>query len=325
MFRSIKQFGKMALLFSILISLVILTGCSTTQTPPDQSGKAPEQSQSLQTTYPLTFKDDFDVEVTLPKKPERIVSFVPASTETLFALGLEGSVIAVTQYDNYPEGVQNKVEYVFEDSLKPNVEQVLKLNPDLIVLGMHDEKTVSSLRNLQIPVVQMNPQSLNETYLAIEKFGLLTGTQAEAKKIVEEMKQKEKNISDKVATIKESERTKVWLEVDPNLFTAGEGTFLDELLSKAGGINIAKDVKGWAQYSAEQVIAQNPQVILDTYSYYVPNVKESILSRPAWQSIDAVKSKRVYDLNSDMVTRPGPRIVEGLDSIAQALYPELFK
>lgn len=322
--RDVKLFRKTAIVFSLIFSLIFVSGCSTTQTP-QQPSKSPEQKTSLQTIYPLVFKDDARVETTLQSKPQRIVSFVPASTETLFALGLEGKVIAVTKYDDYPQGIQQKVEYIFDDSLHPNVEQILKLNPDLIVLGMQDEKTVSSIRNLKIPVVQVNPQSLEATYKTIEKFGQITDTQEQAKKIVDGMKLKEKTISDKVATIKATDRAKVWIEVDPDLFTAGEGTFLNELLTKAGGINIASDVKDWAQYSAEKVIAKNPQVILDTYSYYLPNVKDTILVRPAWQTIEAVKNKKVYDLDSDMVTRPGPRIVDGLESIAKVIYPELFK
>lgn len=323
MAKGIKLFKKFTIVFFLIFSLSLVSGCSTPQNQ-NQAPKVPEQKTS-QSTYPLTFKDDAGVETTLPSRPKRIVSFVPASTETLFALGLEGKVIAVTKYDDYPQGIQKKVEYVFEDTLHPNIEQILKLNPDLIVLGMQDDKTVSAIRNLKIPVVQMNPQSLEATYLTIEKFGQITDTQEQAKKLVEGMKLKEKTISDKVNTIKVADRARIWIEVDPDLFTAGSGTFLNELLTKAGGINIANDLKDWGQYSAEQVIAKNPMVILDTYSYYIPNVKDTISKRPAWQNIDAVKNKKIYDLDSDMVTRPGPRIVDGLESIAQAIYPELFK
>lgn len=322
--KNIKLFQQTAIVFSLILSLVLVSGCNTPQTP-KQPLTTPEQKTTLQTTYPLVFKDDAGIETTLPTKPQRIVSFVPASTETLFALGLEGKIAAVTKYDNYPQGIQKKVEYIFEDSLHPNVEQILKLNPDFIILGMQDDKTVSSIRNLKIPVVQLNPQSLEATYQTIEKLGLITDTQERAKKIVNEMKLKEKTIAEKIKAIKPADQVKVWLEVDPDLFTAGEGTFLNELLTKAGGVNIANEVKDWGQYSAEKIIAKNPQVILDTYSYYIPNVKDAILARPAWQTIDAIKNKKVYDLDSDMVTRPGPRIVDGLESIAKALYPELFK
>lgn len=312
------------LILSLLLTLA-LSGCGTANQNTPAPDKSAGTASARQSTYPLTIKDDSGTEVTLPAEPKRIVSFVPSSTETLFALGLDGKVAAVTKYDDYPQGVQQKVEYVFEDSLHPNTEQILKLNPDLIVLGMHDEKTIQSIRNLKIPVVIFNPQNLDSTYQTIEKFGQITNKQEQAKKLVSDMKAKEQAITQKVATIKEADRLKVFVEVDPNLFTPGKGTFLDQLVTMAGGINIAGDVNDWAQYSSEQVISKNPQVIFDTYSYYQKDAKEGILSRQGWQNIEAVKNKRVIDLDSDMVTRPGPRIVDGLESIAKALYPDLFK
>ncbi len=320
-----KNSGSILFILSLILTLA-LAGCGTAPqktTPEKNAGTGTASTQ--QTTYPLTLKDNSGTEVTIPAEPKRIVSFVPSSTETLFALGLEGKVVAVTKYDDYPQGVQQKVEYVFEDSLHPNTEQILKLNPDLIILGMHDEKTITAIRNLKIPVVVFNPQNLDSTYQTIEKLGQVTNKPEQAKKIVSAMKEKEQNIAQKVATVKEADRLNVFVEVDPNLFTPGAGTFLDQLVTKAGGINIAHDVTGWAQYRSEQVISKNPQVIFDTYSYYQKNAKEEILSRQGWQNIEAVKNQRVIDLDSDMLTRPGPRITDGLESIAKALYPDLFK
>lgn len=318
------MFKKRVLLVSLLVvGLLFLAGCGS-----GAKTTGPAQTNSVssgKTTYPLTVKDDSGSEVTLTKKPQRIISLVPSATETLFALGLEGRVAAVTKYDTYPQGVQQKVEYVFEDGLKPNNEQILKLNPDLVVLGIQDDKTITAIRNLNIPVVKFNPQSLEATYKTIEVLGTITDTKDQVGKIVAAMKEKEASIAKKVAGIKESERVRVWTEVDSSLFTPGQGTFLDELITKAGGVNIAADVKGWAQYSAEKVIAKNPQVIFTTYGYYEKNAVEKILARKGWENIAAVKNKRVVDLDSDMVTRPGPRIADGLESIAQALYPDLFK
>ncbi|MGE4273514.1 MAG: helical backbone metal receptor [Desulfitobacterium sp.] len=309
---------------ALSISFLIISGCQsdakTSRTPQSTAG----QEMAQQTSYPLKYTDDSAAESTLITEPQRIVSLAPASTEILCALGLESKLAAVTAYDTYPVGIQDKVEFVFVDSLNPNMEQILQLNPDLVVMGMHDEKLVSAIRNMNLPVVQLNPQSIAATYQAIEKLGYLTNTQEQAIKIIQEMKEKERNIADKISSLKDSERVNVWIEVDPGLFTAGEGTFLNELIVKAGGINIANDVKDWAQYSEEQIIAKNPQVILETYSYYMDNVKDTILARPAWQSIDAIKNAKVFTLDSDMVTRPGPRIIDGLASIAQTLYPELF-
>lgn len=320
-----KIWPKFSLVTVLVLTLFLITGCNTTSnqnsTPPQSSSGQPDAEQ---TSYPLTYTDDSGVETTLESEPQRIISLAPASTEILSALGLDPKLVAVTIYDNYPVGIQEKVEYVFEDSLNPNVEQLLQLNPDLVVMGMHDEKLISSIRSLNIPVVQLNPQSIDSTYQAIEKLGYITNTQEQANNTIQGMKEKEQAIADKVKTIKEADQVNVWIEVDPGLFTAGGGTFINELLVKAGGLNIAGDVEGWTQYSEEQVIAKNPQVILETYSYYVDNVKETILARPAWQDLDAIKKSRVYTLDSDMVTRPGPRIVDGLESIAKVLYPDLF-
>lgn len=314
-----------ALLITLWMTLVLLSGCNSST----QQGTAPPEAPSGQdtiqvTSYPLTYTDDTGVATTLEKEPQRIICLAPPSTEILSALSLDPKLIGLTVYDNYPVGIQKNAEYIFEDSLSPNMEQLIQLKPDLVVTGMHTDSFINSLRNLGIPVVHLNPQSLEGTYQTIEKLGYITNTQEQAQAVLQGMKAKEQAIADKVKAIKDSERVRVWIEVDPGLFTAGAGTFLNELITKAGGINIASDVQNWAQYSEEQVIEKNPQVILSTYSYYMDNVKATIAGRPAWQVIDAVSNDRIYDLDSDMVTRSGPRIVDGLESIAKALYPDHF-
>lgn len=315
---------KILTLIALLLSFTLITGCGGT-TP--EADKPTSEAPTTQTTYPLTLKDDSGYRVTLAAQPKRIVSLVPSATETLFALGLGDKVVAVTKWDNYPVGVQKKVEYVFEDSIRPNTEQILKLEPDLIVMGLmgNDQKDIESIRNLKIPVITVNPQTLVETYQTIETFGKLTDTQQQALKIVTGMKEKEQVIAEKIKTIKDSDRQRVWTEVDENLFTPGEGTFLNELITKAGGNNIAANVKGWGQYNSEQVIAKDPQVIFATYGYYQKDAVANIVARKGWENVAAVKNRRVMELDSDMVTRTGPRIVDGLESIAKALYPDLFK
>ncbi|HHY28793.1 MAG TPA: ABC transporter substrate-binding protein [Desulfitobacterium dehalogenans] len=320
-----KKRTLLPLLITLGVTLFLISGCNSTSQLGAASPETPAgQDTNQSTSYPLTYTDDTGVATTLEKEPLRIICLAPPSTEILSALGLDDRLIGLTVYDNYPVGIQEKAEYVFADSLNPNMEQLIQLKPDLVVTGMHNKDFINSLRNLGIPVVHLNPQSLESTYQAIGKLGYITNTQKQAQTVVQGMKEKEQAIADKVRTIKESDRVKVWIEVDPGLFTAGEGTFLNELITKAGGINIASDVQNWAQYSEEQVIDKNPQVILSTYSYYMDNVKATILARPAWQDIDAIVHDRIYDLDSDMVTRSGPRIINGLETIAKALYPDLF-
>lgn len=315
---------KILTLIALVLTFTLLAGCGSA-TP--EENKPTGVTPTTQTTYPLTLNDDSGSSVTLAEQPKRIISLVPSATETLFALGLGDNVVALTKWDNYPVGVQKEVEYVFEDSIRPNSEQILGLAPDLIVMGLmgNDQKDIEAIRNLKIPVVTINPQTLVETYQTIEMFGKLTDTQEQAHKIVSGMKEKEQDIVGKIKTIQESNRLKVWIEVDENLYTAGEGTFLNELITIAGGNNIAADVKGWGQYNSEQVVAKDPQVIFSTYGYYIPQAVENILTRNGWQNVEAVKNKRVLELDNDLVSRTGPRIVDGLESIAKALYPALFK
>lgn len=323
---------KSLVLLSIMV-MGVITACSFTSQETKNvvtEGQTVQESNQeslpseMQTVYPLTIQDDTGKEVTIPSEPKRIISLMPSHTETLFALGLEDRVIAVTKFDNYPVDIQEKVEYVFEDGLKPNIEQITNLQSDLVVLGSLNEELANQLINLKIPVVMFNPQNLEGVYQTFQALGTVTNTQLEAKKLIEQMQEKERIIEEKVAKISPEERVRVWLEVSINLWTAGKGTFLDELISKAGGINIV-DQEDWIQYPEEKIIAANPQVILTTYSYYVPNPSEQIVAREGWGNIDAVKNRRIVDLDSDRVTRTGPRIIDGLEEIAEALYPGLLK
>ncbi|TCS79933.1 ABC transporter substrate-binding protein [Tepidibacillus fermentans] len=323
-----KSLMKKSLLWlSVFVLLLgVLVGCSQ-QTAKNENQPAQNSSQelALKTTYPLTITDDTGTKVTITKEPTRIISLIPSNTETLFALGLEGKVVAVTKYDNYPKDVQKKVEYVFQDGLNPNVEQIIKLKPDLILLGSLNKKELTAkIRELKIPVLQFDPQSLDAVYQTIEKVGLVTNTQQQAKEVISQMKEKEKSIKEKLAALKPEQKVRVFVAVSPDLYTPGKGTFMDELITKAGGINIVED-QGWVQYNEEKIIKSNPQVILTTYGYYDKNAAANIMKKEGWQNIDAIKNKRVIDLDSDLVNRPGPRIIDGLESIAKALYPDLMK
>jgi len=310
----------------LVLALGVLSGCNQTI---QQGDNKPEASSNVattnqKTTYPLTITDNSGEKVTISKEPQRIISLVPSHTETLFALGLEGNVVAVTQFDNYPTEVQKKVEYSFADSLNPNTEQIVALKPDLIILGAHSPQLIEQLRKLNIPVVKFDPQNLQSVYKTIEDLGQITNNNGKATEIVNGMKTKEQEIAKKVATIKDSDKKRIFVAVSADYFTPGKGTFMDELVQKAGGINIVTD-QGWVQLNEEKIIQKNPQVILTTYGYYDKNAVATILAKKNWSQVAAIQGKQVIDLNSDMVTRPGPRIVDGLEMIAKAIYPELFQ
>ncbi len=318
--------SRISMVIAIILIFMIasMTGCSannqsqTPQVPQEEQ----DDSNGSKTVYPITIVDDTGTEVTFSAKPQRIVSLLPSSTEILSALG--NIPIAVTQWDDYPVDIKEKAEYIFEDALNPNLEQILNLQPDLIMFWLTSPEDTKTIRNLGMPVVVFDDKNISEVYETIALIGKVIDSQAQAEDLIEQMKAKEKNIDDKIAQLSEEQKRKIWLEVDSSLYTAGSGTFLDEIIMKAGGLNIANDVQGWGQFNSEQVIARNPDVILETYSYSDKKVVDNIKNRKGWESVEAIKNDRVISLDNNVISRQGPRIIDGLEMITQAIYPELF-
>lgn len=314
------------LVVSLILATSLLAGCRAGQEKPkdpatEQQGQV--NSGDLRTVYPVTIVDDLGQEVTISAKPQRIVSLLPSSTEILCALGQQP--IAVTKWDDYPADVQQKAEYIFEDSLKPNLEQILKLEPDLILYSLASKEDINKIKALGIPVAAFEAQSISAVYKNIELIGRITDSGEQAAHIIGQMQAKERSIEERITKLSADQKRKVWMEVDSLLFTAGKGTFLHEVITKAGGINIAEDIQGWGQFNSEQVIARNPDVILETYSYTDPAVIEKIKKRQGWNKIEAVINDKVMSLDNSMISRQGPRIIDGLEITARAIYPELFK
>lgn len=314
--------GLSGILIMFIVILAFLSGCSANQDQSPVQQEKPDIAQDGKTAYPLTIVDDTGTSVTIPAKPERIVSLLPSSTEILAALGQEP--IAVTQWDDYPKDITKRAEFVFQDALNPNLEQIVSLQPDLIMFWLTTPEDTAKIRSLGIPVVVFDDKDIAEIYETIAISGQIIDRQEEAHLVMEQMKAKEKSIEEKLAKLSVTEKRKVWLEVDSSLYTAGQGTFLDEIITRAGGLNIAQDVQGWGQFNSEQVIARDPDVIIETYSYADQNALEKIKNRQGWANIQAVKNNRVIGVDNNIISRQGPRIIEGLELTTKAIYPELF-
>lgn len=327
---------------SILLLTVFVAGCGSAKTSAPESsqgGAAANTATSANTTatsttaaaepaassdavtYPLTIKDDSGTEVTISKKPERIVSIIPSTTEVVFALGLGDQVVGVTDNDNYPEAVKTKEKV---GGFELNIEKIASLKPDLIVGGAEiTGKAVASLRKLGLTVVAVEPKSIQDVYQSIELIGKATDTVAKANEVVSGMKAQEEQVTKVLADLKPEDKPKVWVELDDTFYTVGKGSFIDQMVSEAGGINIAGNDEGYPQYSAEKVIQANPNVMLLNYNY-VEKAVEKAKARASWKSVDAIKNNKVFELTPDLVSRPGPRITEGLLQIAKFLHPDKF-
>jgi len=318
-----KYFWKFSLV--LVLMLAILAGCGSTEE--SNEGNNNEQTEEQTAAFPVTITDDAGNEVTIEEQPDSIVSLLPSVTETLFALGLDEEIVGVSDYDNYPAETAD-IQKV--GSMDLNLEAILALQPDVAFLqDYHVANASDGIKQLQeagteVVIVEIG-STFDSVYKSIEMIGQATGKLTEAEQIVTNMKDKVNELQEEAEGITETKS--VWVEISPqpNIFTAGNGTYINEMLEMIGAVNVAGDLEGWPKVSEEEAVNMNPDVILTTYGYYVEDASEQILARDGWQEVTAVKNGNVYDVDSDMVTRAGPRLVEGMEEIAKAVYPDVFQ
>lgn len=299
------------------------------QIEPNQQHQQSQQTQQttsdeLKTQYPLTVTDATGEEFTFEQAPERIISVSPAETESLFAIGLDQEIIGVSDYDDYPAAATTKTK--MGGITKPNEEAIIAAKPDIVFSGISmEENVVNKLRELGITVFKVDPRSYDDVMANIELFGQITDHQAEAKQVVDHLKQTREEVRAAVAGL--SEKKNVYLEFSPG-WTVGSGEFLNELVEMAGGVNVVASTQGWVQINEEHIIKSNPDVILyaaNLVDYDTNKPLEDIIkSRSGWNNINAIQDNQVVGIEQNILNRPGPRIAEGLKAVAKAIYPDLF-
>ena len=310
-------------LYKMLV--VILTVAIAITLASCKSNSKTDTNESSGNTYPLTVKDQMGREVVIEKEPERIISLAPSNTEILFALGLGGKVVGVTDYCDYPEEAKQKEKIGgFAD---PNMEKVLALKPDLVLATSMHEQPVRKLEELQIPVLVLNPKNIDEVLDALLLVGKVTNREKQAEELVANLKSRVESIEEKVSSIPEDKRPKVFYELWPSPITsAGPGTFVHDLIENAGGINVASDAaKSYPEYSQEMIIEKNPDIIIFSHHGSSNQTKEDIIKRPGWENVKAIKEGKVYYVDENIIQRPTPRLVDGLEQFAKIIHPEIFK
>jgi len=253
----------------------------------------------------------------------RYISLAPSTTEILFALGLDKEIVGVSSYCNYPERARQKTK--IGDFSHPNIEMIYSLKPDYIFsTGLEQAPVIEQLKQLNFKLYVADPSNIEELFITIKDIGDITGKSKQADEIINKMKIDIKEIVSKSELIPQESKKKVFIEIwhEP-LMTAGGGSFVDELITLAGGVNIAHDVKRpYSVFSAEKVISANPGCIIMTYMDKEVPLK-LIASRSGWAGIDAVKNKQVFNgISPDILLRPGPRVTEGLKELYNKLYPK---
>ncbi|GGG11647.1 ABC transporter substrate-binding protein [Paenibacillus abyssi] len=327
---------KKSALAVLLIVMMILAACGSNEpaannsalndpasavneTNADNANAEGTAEAAGQTEYPLTMVDVTGTEIVFEQAPTMVVTLVPSATETLFAVGAGEEVIGVDEWSNYPEEAAAKPKI---GDLTTNIESVSAMNPDLVVASASmNAQAIEQLRALGVTVFASNPKTLDETIAHIEEIGVIMNKQEQASAVAEEMRAVKQQV---VEAVKDAPKKRVYLEFSPG-YSVGKGEFLDELLTLAGGENIAGDQEGWFQIDAETVLQSNPEVIIYPDMGEDKTILELIQSRPGWDQIDAVKNDQVFAVANDPLVRVGPRLTDGLLEMAKAIHPDLVK
>lgn len=317
-----ETFGSKTCKVFLLLLLVVVTafylcGCSGSR----QGAEAGAEAGA----YPLSIEDDLGRQVIVTQEPQRIVSLAPANTEILFALGLGDKVVGVTDYCDYPAEAQDKEK--IGDFYGPSVEKIIALAPDIVfATGGIQGEVVQQLEGLNQTVIALNPDSLEDVLKAVEITGKITGQRPEAELLISEMQSKISKVKRETGSIPDDQKPSVfvviWFE-DAKIFTAGKGSFVSDLITLAGGRNLGDAAKlEFPQYSREKLMEEDPKVIISTaHGYPTPETVKEALNL---DSLQAIKNNRVFIVqDADLLTLPGPRLVQGLEMTARFLYPEI--
>ncbi|MFQ6127692.1 MAG: ABC transporter substrate-binding protein [Thermoplasmata archaeon] len=303
-----------SLLISVMVAIVFLAGfCAGFLMAPSLQG-------GERGTAGILVTDDFGRSVTVPQPVERIVSLAPSNTEILFALGLDDRVVGVDQASDYPsEALDKTVVGGYFGGY--NLEVITILDPQLILASsINDEQLIGGLENRSFAVIVLDASNISGVFRDIELVGKITETSSEAERLIANLTKRVENVTN--LTLDQSVYTpKVYIELDNNLWTYGPGSFGDDLVELAGGDNIAGDLDSpYVKLDEEYIVSSAPEVIISVFTPI-----DEIKSRPAWSDIPAIQNDRVYPIDGDLISRPGPRIVEGLEELALAIHPELFE
>jgi len=305
---------KKVLAFVLSVALLLaFTACQAQQ----PAAPAPAEQPAADTKFEVT--DLKGRTITFDKVPEKIVSLSPSNTEILYAIGAGDKVVGVTSYCDFPEEVKN-VEKIgsFEG---PNLELIQKVKPDVVLAGGYiQEDLIASLEKLNIPVVSTEATDFNSIFDSITLIGKVSGNEEKAAEVVKGMKDKIAEIQDKV---KDKTPKSVFYVVwtDP-LTTAGSGTFINDVIKSAGGINTAEKAEFWAKYSAEQLVKDNPEYLFSSkHATDVGVTVEFYKENSVFKNLDSVKNGKVYLMSDDnIIVRAAPRIVLAIEEIAKVLH-----
>ena len=275
-------------------------------------------------SLPVKVKDDLGREIEIKRSPQRIVSLSPSNTEILFALGLDAQIVGVTEYCNYPEGAREKTK--IGGFANPDLGKIVSLSPDLILsYGLLQKSMIEALEKRGLRVFWVNPHTVKEIFLSIERIGELTGALSEARKLKQIMELRLNHLRERLKGISEEKRPALFrvMGFDP-LATVGGDSFQTDVFYHAGGRNIFFDIKkDYFEVERETLFRRNPDVLV-ICGEDEEGLKKRLRENVVFKNLPAVKRDRIFVISCDLICRPGPRIIDAIEKIAGYLYPERF-
>jgi iron complex transport system substrate-binding protein len=270
------------------------------------------------------FKDEVGRDVIVPFPPKKIISLAPNVTEILFSLGLDQEIVGVSIHCNFPEKVQRKVRVGSYISL--DFEKIVSLKPDLIIAtgAGNTRDMVDRLERLGFPTYVIFPKNVEDVTRSVGHLSQLVGREKEGEEIIQEMRRRRERV---LALTLGLPRPRVFLQIgEAPIVTVGKNSFADDLIRLAGGDNVAGNEKEmYPRFGMEEILKRSPEVILISSMNPRGNYQKVLQEWSRWKTIPAVKNGQIYLIDSDLIDRPSPRIIEGLEEMARILHPGRFK
>jgi iron complex transport system substrate-binding protein len=304
-----------ALQIAILLAVCILCGSSCIKLL-KPSGPVYVGVQSHEVT------DEAGRKVLIPAKIDRIVSLAPNLTEIVYAVGAGDRLVGVTSYCDYP--AEARAVAKVGDTMKPSIERIIALKPQIVLVSTASqlENFTKQLDEQTIAVYVTNPNSADQIFRSIETLGGLFGTSDQAKQLAAELRRRTQAVE---AAVANRPPVRVFYQVsDEPLYTIGRDAYLTDLIRRAGGVSVTADVPtAFPRYSDEAALASRPEAIILPTGGSMGSANAKVTA--ALNNSPAVRNNRVHKINDDLLARPGPRLIDGLEALARALHPEAFK
>ncbi len=304
----------------LAVFLLVASACGAT-TPPTPTAPQPSESAAA-VMFPVTITDFQNRSITLPRRPERIVSIGPSITEFLFALGAGPRVAGVDDFSDEPAAAR-QLEKV--GAIKVNFEKVVSLRPDLVLSVKFSDGTIEKLAGAGLTVLVVDPQTIGDVARTAILLGRAVGADGDA--LAREIQKRVDDVRAKTSSA--STRPRVYHEIDASdptkIFTVGPGSYIHDLIEIAGGQNVAaRATSAYPQLSAEEILRSDPEIIVLAAADYSAR-PEQVAARAGWSAIAAVKNKRIVTIAPNLINRPGPRVGEAAETYARLVRPDLYR